>query len=109
MTAIMKALKNMPPTLYKYCGVRNGRIDWIKRYLLGSELYFSPMTSFNDPLDCRIPMSFDASPEIAVEYWNKIAPQAAPGEGPEERKRHIAELIQNAKTEAGRKKLAKYI
>ncbi len=102
---ITETLKRMPPKLYKYCGVLNGRIDWIKKYLLDSELYFSPMTSFNDPLDCRIPMSFDVSPEKAEEYWKKIAPLAAPYETPEERKRHIEEIIQKTKTDAGRKQL----
>lgn len=105
-TIITKTLKDTPPKLYRYCGVRSGRIDWIKRYLLNSELYFSSMTSLNDPLDCRIPVSFDASPEIAEEYWRKIAPLATPYESPEERERHIAELIQNTKTEAGRQQLS---
>jgi hypothetical protein len=104
-TIVTRTLEKTPSQLYKYCGVRNGRIDWIKRYLLSSELYFAPMTCFNDPLDCRIPMSFDASPEIAEEYWKKIAPLAAPHESPEERDKHVAELIQKTKTNAGREQL----
>jgi len=94
---------NIPPKLFKYCGVHNDRLDRIKGYLLNSELYFSSASQFNDPLDCRIPFSFAASDEIAEAHWNNIAMNAAPHQTLEDRKKRIEEIIQDTKTEAGRK------
>src|SRR6266581_3321932 len=98
-TIITRTLKRMPAKLYKYCGVHNNRISWIKRYLLDSELYFSSISAFNDPLDCRIPFIFDAPPELAVEYWKKIAAVAAPQQTAEEQQKRIDELIHDTKNE----------
>ena len=104
MTVAGTVLRQLPKSLYKYSPVSDGRIDRIKRYLLNSKLYFSSMSAFNDPLDCRIPFVFEATDAAAAEYWQTIA-DAIPGQSAEQKKARILELIAQTKDDAGRKRL----
>ena len=93
---VTQLLDRMPPKLYKYCRVSDGRIDWIKRYLLSSELYFSSIANFNDPIDCNVPFSFDSSADVAETFWKEIA-AAVPNQTEQARAKRIQEIIEQTK------------
>lgn len=56
-----ETLANLPAQLYKYSSLQEKRADWIEQLLVDGRLYFPRPAQFNDPLDCRIPPTFEAS------------------------------------------------
>lgn len=59
-----------PEFLYKYCRLNEDNGEWLERILRHNELYFSSPKQFNDPFDCRVQASFDATDDDWEEYLN---------------------------------------
>ncbi len=61
----------LPATTYKFSGLSGQRHEWMRALIVDSKLYFAPPSSFNDPLDCRVPPSFQASKLKIETFWRK--------------------------------------
>src|SRR5215510_6368851 len=99
----------MPSRLYKYVDLTKPKaMERLRSLLIDSRGYFAPSSSFNDPLDCRIPPQFDGSALAIEHFWKKFVQQHPAIFGnlsKEVRKKRIAELVRNSKTPSGQKKL----
>jgi len=105
--AVLEALSRMPPVLYKYSGLSGERLEWMRRLIVKSELYFAPSSAFNDPLDCRIAPNFNAS-RLAIEQFCRVRlRQWFPLEDRRARKERIRQMVLKSKTEDGQESLAK--
>ncbi len=101
-------LLSMPRALYRYAGVAGDRLEWIRKLLIESQLYFTSPQTFNDPLDCRsVILEFTASSLKAEQYWRNVARNAHPNEPVRLYKRRIRELVAKPRTSAGRERLRK--
>lgn len=61
----------MPPgILYKYLSINEGTLDIFNHNTI---LFSDPIEKFNDPFDCRLPFSFDATFEEIVNYYVRLA------------------------------------
>jgi hypothetical protein len=58
----------IPGFLYKYCKLNEENSKWIQRIFADNEIYFASPRQFNDPFDCRVQASFDATDEEWEEY-----------------------------------------
>ena len=58
----------LPATTYKFSGLSGQRLEWIRALIVASKLYFARPSSFNDPLDCRVPPSFEAT-QLKIEMF----------------------------------------
>ncbi len=105
-TSTTDLLKRMPPSLYKYSGLSGKRIEWMRRLIVDSELYFAPPSKFNDPLDCRIPPSYDASPLTIEQFWRNVVRRKYPGEKLRNHKTWIQKMVMASKTPEGQELLA---
>ena len=66
-------LQRLPSRLYKFSGLDRDRLDWMRSLVVDSALYFASPSSFNDPLDCRVPPQFDADHSAKESYWRHSA------------------------------------
>ncbi len=99
--------RRIPPVLYKYSPVSGQRLEWIKSLLLDSILYFPAPSSFNDPLDCRVPPTFDASALTIAAHWKRVVRAGLVGKlSRQEERRKIKELILESRTAEGQASLA---
>jgi hypothetical protein len=98
-------MRRLPSKLYKYSGVSGPRLEWIRRLLLNSELYFTPPSTFNDPLDCRISLHYNASALTVEKYWRDFVRKGFPGTPMREHKARIKELVSQSRTPQGRDRL----
>lgn len=98
-------MSRMPPKLYKYSGVSGLRLDWIKRLLLDSELYFTSPNTFNDPLDCRVPLYYDASALRVEQFWRDVVRNEFPDTPMREHEARIRELVSQSRTPQERERL----
>jgi hypothetical protein len=64
------ALKR-PAKFYKYTALDGLRKEWTRNILVDSALFFAPPSKFNDPLDCRIPPSFEAEAKNIERFWRE--------------------------------------
>lgn len=101
--AIRDSLKRLPSSLYKYSGVGEQRLEWLRRLVVDSELYFERPGNFNDPLDCRIPPSFEATRDVVERHWKRVAKEQAEPQDRRTRRQAIKGLIRNSETQAGRR------
>ena len=110
VTQASSASKSVPRVLYRYAGASEVRLQWIRRLLIASELYFTSPRTFNDPFDCRgVSIEFAASPLKARQHWRKEARSAYPDEPLRKQKGTIERLIAEARTSEGRERLKKSI
>ena len=65
---LKEVIKRLPPYLHKFSGISGERLEWMRKLIVDSLLYFPQPSSFNDPLDCKIPPRFDAS-VISIEQF----------------------------------------
>lgn len=96
--------EKLPKCLYRYVSIANDeRRGWLRETLLDSTLFFGPFHGLNDPHEGKIVPEFSAPPEVVEAYWRRFAEEnpSAVGASPQER---IAELVEESKTEEGRKK-----
>ncbi|MGH9968569.1 MAG: DUF2971 domain-containing protein [Pyrinomonadaceae bacterium] len=103
--AFESLMRRMPAKLYKYSGVSGRRLEWIRRLLVDSELYFTSPSTFNDPLDCRISLHYDASALKVEQYWRHFVKQQFPGTPVRAHKERIKELVTDSRTLQGRERL----
>ena len=101
-------LKRLPQSLYKYSSLSGSRLGWMRRLLLDSELYFPSSGSFNDPLDCRIPPCFDASPLKIKQHWRNFVRREFPSERLRNHKSHIEKLVRDSQILSSSKHLANF-
>jgi hypothetical protein len=97
----------LPKWLYRYQSVSGERMEWIRRLLIDSNLYFTPSRAFNDPLDCRISSDFNSSRLRAEQYWRRMG-QYLPG-GARQHKKRINELVRMGRTVRGQEQLNELI
>lgn len=106
---VLEALRRMPAQLYKYSGLKEGRLERMRRLVVKSELYFPPPSAFNDPLDCRIPPSFDASRLAIEQFWRWRVKEWLPQEDRRTHKKRINQMVLNSKTKVGQEQLTKEV
>ncbi len=94
-------LEQLPLHLFKYCGVSEERLGWLQRLIEGEEIYFPSPKQFNDPLDCRIPPSYNSSDLRIQQYWREYL-QRNPLPPGVDRKARVRELIAQARSPEGR-------
>jgi hypothetical protein len=107
--SVDELIRQIPPEIYKYSGLSGDRLEWMRRLIVDSELYFASPSSFNDPLDCRIPTRFEAPEHIVEKHWRGIASQPyidMPDRGREAR---IQQLVRDSATPEGRAKLTEQL
>jgi hypothetical protein len=93
-----------PPKLYKYTTLDGPRSDWTRSLIVDSALFFARPSMFNDPLDCRIPPSFEADAESIKGFWrDRWAQQGRPPRSQQE----LQQMVAMSETEAGRQRLTK--
>jgi hypothetical protein len=95
----------IPQSLFKYSGLSGERLEWMRKLIVDSELYFTPPSKFNDPLDCRISPRFDASSLVIQQFWRHYAKQHSPGRKMRSHKKWIDKVMKDSKTPSGQKKL----
>lgn len=63
--------------LYKYREFdnKNKNMEWIQRIFTHNELYFPSPQQFNDPFDCRVQASFEASDDDWENYLKDRHPE----------------------------------
>jgi hypothetical protein len=93
----------MPPVFYKYSGLSGDRLEWMRRLIVQSELYFAPPRAFNDPLDCRIAPNFNAS-SLVIEQFCRKRRNYFSGDR-RDYKELIRQTIMDSKTEDGQRRL----
>lgn len=103
--AFESLMRRLPSKLYKYSGVSGPRLEWIRRLLLDSELYFTPPSTFNDPLDCRISLHYNSSALTVEKYWRDFVRKGFSGTPMREHKAQIKELVSQSRTPQGRDRL----
>ena len=61
-------MERMPARLYKYSGISGKRRNRVHDLIVESSLYFARPSSFNDPFDSKIPVSYAAS-ELVIKQF----------------------------------------
>ncbi len=102
--------RRLPSTLYRYARFTEPEHKgWIQDTITGHNLYFGSPSHFNDPFDCRIPLSFKASPLRMEQFWRNYLKQIFPGEPLRNYKKRHRELIHQSTTPAGRAQLSEQV
>jgi hypothetical protein len=83
--------------------------EWVRRLVVESELYFAKPSTFNDPLDCRIPARFEGSKLTVEQHWRGVAREHFASWPRRTRRARIQELIRNSATPEGRAKLTEQL
>jgi hypothetical protein len=69
----------IPEFLFKYCKLDAKNRKWIQRIFTHNEICFASPKEFNDPFDCRVQASFDATDEEVQSYliseFEKLHPE----------------------------------
>jgi Protein of unknown function (DUF2971) len=96
----------MPSVLYHYSGLLSGdRLEWMRRLIVESIFYFAPPSEFNDPLDCRIPPTFDATPQEIARFCRPEFKRRYPLESRGDRKERIRRMVMSSKTQDEQERL----
>jgi hypothetical protein len=98
-----RTLSSLPAALYRYYGVSSGRMEWIRRLVVDSDLYFTTSSTFNDPLDCRVACHFTSSDLTIEAFYRKSVWR--PGMDRQKYKKRIQQLKAKARTARGRGEL----
>lgn len=106
---VLELLTRMPALLYRYSGTSATRLEWMQKLIVESALYFAPPSAFNDPLDCRIPPTFDGSSLAIEHFWRTRFKQTDPQGNLRDHKKQIHQMVMDSKTEAGQRRLAEYV
>ena len=95
---VQSLAERLPDTFYKYMHVDDEqRLEWLRRLLVDGELYFASSAELNDPFECAIAPSYDASEDQILEYardWVKRQ-----GRDPAGSEAEVRELVARASTE----------
>lgn len=98
-------LKRIPSSLYRYSGLGGEQLEWMRRLVVDSEWYFAAPSLFNDPLDFKIPTSFEARADVIEKHWRDLAETSFASMPTEEKEARIQGLIRDSGTSDGRKRL----
>ena len=60
--------QRLPYTLYKYRSVTAENAKYVRSLIVDGELFFSTAAGFNDPFECQVAPSFEASENAIREY-----------------------------------------
>lgn len=71
--------------------------EYSERIFTHSEVYFSSPLDFNDPFDCRIPISLEGSKEDYKAFYNRMYKKMRPELSRYERRREISQLLKTGK------------
>lgn len=91
-----------PAKLYKYTALDGSRMEWTRNLVVNSGLFFARPSLFNDPLDCRIPPSFEGSAEDIERFWRER--WARQGRQPRSQE-ELEQMIAMSGTDEGRRRL----
>jgi hypothetical protein len=80
----------IPEFLYKYCKLNERNSE---RIFTKNEIYFTSPTQFNDPFDCRVQASFDATDEEWEEYLDVMMKNRHPEFDYEVRSAFVRQLM----------------
>jgi hypothetical protein len=95
-------LERLPSQLYRYSSLSGKRLDWIRGLIVDSNLFFARPSTFNDPFDCRVPLSHDASRLKKEQHWRQVARRQYPNMQGQERKNFVERAVRLLKTAEGR-------
>jgi Protein of unknown function (DUF2971) len=71
---------SVPEKLYRYQPLRSPEMmDWLKKSVLENQIYFSSPSSFNDPFDCKVPISVQGTVEQQRSYIEPIVREMLAG------------------------------
>ena len=100
----------IPAFLYRYSSLAGTRLNRLKELLLQGRLFFPSPRDFNDPLDCKIAPSFDAS-SLAIEtFWRTAINEGRLGSIAKNQKRSaVQRMIRQSKTAHGKEMLARRV
>src|SRR5262245_34276602 len=99
-------IDEVPSTLYRCCGVSAERLEWLRRIIIKTEIYFPKISSFNDPLDCRVPFQFsNGDPLAAQEFWRREV-RRRPATSEADYERYLRKVIALTRTGDGRQRLS---
>jgi hypothetical protein len=107
--SITELLERLPDRLYKFSGLSGDRLDWMKRLIVGCELYFATPSSFNDPLDCRVTARFEAPAEVVQKHWLNVGLTQFPNADPMIREARVRELVAESETAEGQARHAQQL
>lgn len=96
-------IRRMPSSLFKYSAISGQRLEWMRRLIVDSELYFTPPRFFNDPLDFKITPSFDAPSNLVEAHWRGIGERMAGTISKDEREARVQDLIRESATPEGQR------
>jgi DUF2934 family protein/DUF2971 family protein len=94
-------IARIPSALFKYSGLDGERLEWMRRLIVDSQLFFTPPRYFNDPLDFRITPSFDAPREVVEQHWGDVAIRVGGQMSEDEREARVKTLIEQSSTRDG--------
>jgi hypothetical protein len=83
----------IPGFLYKYCKLNEDKSEWIQRIFTHNEIYFASPEQFNDPFDCRVQASFDATDNDWEEYLDVMMKDRHPELDYKERAAFVRQLM----------------
>lgn len=84
---IPRAVISRPPRLYRYT-----TLERLQGILRDAQLYFPPPSSFNDPFDCKLFPTFEASAHDYQKHMEHVIKEKNPGMSRAERRRLIKEF-----------------
>lgn len=101
----------IPGFLYKYCKLNEENSEWIQRIFADNEIYFASPEQFNDPFDCRVHASFDATEEDWEEYLGVMMKDKHPELDYEVRSAFVRQLINSGWREdpGAKQKIVSYV
>jgi hypothetical protein len=85
--------RSTPEFLYKYCRLNEDNREWIERIFRHNELYFSSPPQFNNPFDCRVQASINATDDDWEEYLDGMLKGKHPDWDYDDRQIIVRELI----------------
>ena len=85
--------RSTPEFLYKYCKLDQKNKKNLQRIFTHNELHFSSPQQFNDPFDCRVQASFDATDDDWEDYLNRVLKDRHPEGDFDERQAFVSQLI----------------
>lgn len=83
----------IPKFLYKYCRLNEDTKTWIQRIFTHNEIYFASPMQFNDPFDCKVQASFDATDDDWEDYLNGVLKDRHPEWEYDERQAFVDQLM----------------
>lgn len=98
----------IPAHLFKYFSVPNAEYqERVRQLVVESSLYFASPQKFNDPLDCRIPPSFEANTLTIEGYWKEHLDREAPRMDRADRKAAVKKMVRESRSAEGRERLTR--